>query len=1376
MKIAGLPRGNPAFVLLRNGRGRSEWVSSQSERRSYIQLTGIWITSAVLLVAVQHLIGAFTLLSVPSTARAAELPADTPGTVSYVNFDVLVGIYTGPTARGQWTAAQVQGAYADMDATRWFYWRNSRGVVNLTLTFLEIDESKSETDYDGLGLKASVVADDLRERGIANDQYDVIVGVAPGNGYFGRGQALGLGSTLYSTGVGSFVLIHELHHALEHASNVSGFDYLDVHPNFVGIYGGNYDVNAYIFRTWPARHWFELREPWGTTVTTADADGDGLADNDPQAVLDEARFGTNSSQADTDGDGLSDLGEVSASRQSSGNPLQQDTDADGIPDGGDSYPTYAVQTWIPRYTPTINGTIEAAWPRFYHNASQNMTTYAAWDPTGLHVAVRMTTPRRFTIVIDANHDGWLRGPTGDPVDSAYNTIADNYEVVIDPIERRVVAAHARNPETAIWAGAPWWDETSIQPSDIVLALNASGTEVELTIPTNTAAYLVPSAGRPLGITLHSANQWYFDPEHLVEVTLADAIPSDLASPPLPALISPADGYTPVGPELSLEWSPVVDIGSSGLQGYELQVDDQPTFESPLASVLLMATRHTLTLPANGTYYWRVRANDYVGNSSAFTASRVIRYLPIPPTAVLTANHLDGAAPLAVEFDGDLSLDPDGTLVSYDWDFGDGVRVSGPTASHTYTSAGTYTARLKVTDNDGLKAFDAAAVTVGVVEPEVLVSLRKPATASSIGGAALPSYANDGDIADGTRVWDAGTDNAGEWWQVDLGKIYDISRVTVYAWAVNGHDWYSRFHIDVSTTGAFAGEQVTVATEANWDLTRGPRGWVSYPIASVAAGRYVRVTADMAQMWTKLQELEVFARGSSVANQPPRAIPNADPMSGPAPLDVQFDASGSSDPDGTLISYAWDFGDGAIGLGPNISHVYPIPGSYVVRLTVTDDGGLGATESLEVTIQAPPVLTPIGNRVVDENQLLAFTVAATDPDSAVLSFQTPIVPAGASFVPMGDVTFDGALTIVDAMFIAQHVAGVTPLNPAQEAVADVDGDGAIEQADADLIAAIVVGTQAPRNRYGFVWRPTFDQAGLYPVTFTVNDGVSEDSETITVTVRNVNRPPVLDLIPDQTVHEGELLEVTVNATDPDGDVLTYRPAFLIIGMNFQNQTLTWTPTYEDAGTYEITIRVSDGPLIDPETITVEGTFTITVLNVNRPPLALLFASVISGPAPLAVVFIGSGTDPEGDTLTYAWSFGDGESASDRIATHTYTTPGIYTASLTVSDGLLQSTASVTITVQPAVDSMAPTVTITSPLGGWVSRRSIVPITASASDNVGVTRVEFFVNGSLECIDADTPYSCAWLVPVKKWQKYTLEAHAYDAQGNVGKSSLVSVISK
>jgi serine protease len=73
--------------------------------------------------------------------------------------------------------------------------------------------------------------------------------------------------------------------------------------------------------------------------------------------------------------------------------------------------------------------------------------------------------------------------------------------------------------------------------------------------------------------------------------------------------------------------------------------------------------------------------------------------------------------------------------------------------------------------------------------------------------------------------------------------------------------------------------------------------------------------------------------------------------------VSFDGSGSTDPDGSIVSYAWDFGDGTTGTGVNVTHIYTVAGIYTATLTVTDNSGLTGTDAAIITVsQAPSAAT------------------------------------------------------------------------------------------------------------------------------------------------------------------------------------------------------------------------------------------------------------------------------------------------------------------------------------------------------------------------------------------------------------------------------------
>ena len=124
------------------------------------------------------------------------------------------------------------------------------------------------------------------------------------------------------------------------------------------------------------------------------------------------------------------------------------------------------------------------------------------------------------------------------------------------------------------------------------------------------------------------------------------------------------------------------------------------------------------------------------------------------------------------------------------------------------------------------------------------------------------------------------------------------------------------------------------------------------------GSYVRIVGygNSVNEWNSITEVELYGESdtTSGSNQPPVAALSATPTSGKAPLAVNFDASSSTDADGTISSYAWDYGDGNSGSGVTTSHTYQDAGSYIVTLTLTDDDGAMASASDTITVSGSSV--------------------------------------------------------------------------------------------------------------------------------------------------------------------------------------------------------------------------------------------------------------------------------------------------------------------------------------------------------------------------------------------------------------------------------------
>ena len=125
------------------------------------------------------------------------------------------------------------------------------------------------------------------------------------------------------------------------------------------------------------------------------------------------------------------------------------------------------------------------------------------------------------------------------------------------------------------------------------------------------------------------------------------------------------------------------------------------------------------------------------------------------------------------------------------------------------------------------------------------------------------------------------------------------------------------------------------------------------------------------------------------NRAPIAKANADKTSGYAPLTGNFSSAGSSDPEGTALSYRWDFGDGGTSTAANPSHTYNSNGQYTVRLTVTDGAGTATTVTTPAPIsvgnKAPTVKieVPLDGGLFEWGDRVHYRVTATDAEDGTI---------------------------------------------------------------------------------------------------------------------------------------------------------------------------------------------------------------------------------------------------------------------------------------------------------------------------------------------------------------------------------------------------------
>ncbi|GGL87345.1 PDK repeat-containing protein [Nakamurella endophytica] len=280
--------------------------------------------------------------------------------------------------------------------------------------------------------------------------------------------------------------------------------------------------------------------------------------------------------------------------------------------------------------------------------------------------------------------------------------------------------------------------------------------------------------------------------------------------------------------------------------------------------------------AAGTYTVTLTVTDDAGATN--TVSHPVT-VTLPPNVAPTASFTASSDNLAITVDGSGSSDPDGTVRSYAWNFGDGGNATTATAMHTYAAAGTYTVTLTVTDDRG---------DTGTVTKSVTVS---PANQTP------------------TASWTSTADGLGL--SVDGSASADPDgTIASYAW-----------NFGDGGTGSGATATHTYPRSGDYQVT-------------------LMVTDDRGGKDTATRTVTVTA---------PNSAPTASWTSTAAGLTLSVDGSASKDTDGTISSYSWDFGDGATATGKTASHTYATAGSYVVTLTVKDDGGLAGTSARSVTV-------------------------------------------------------------------------------------------------------------------------------------------------------------------------------------------------------------------------------------------------------------------------------------------------------------------------------------------------------------------------------------------------------------------------------------------
>jgi parallel beta-helix repeat protein len=404
-------------------------------------------------------------------------------------------------------------------------------------------------------------------------------------------------------------------------------------------------------------------------------------------------------------------------------------------------------------------------------------------------------------------------------------------------------------------------------------------------------------------------------------------------------------------------------------------------------------------------------------------------------------------------------------------------------------------------------------------------------------------------------------------------------------------------------------------------------------------------------------------------------------------EIIFDGSGSSDLDGDIINYTWDFGDGGIGYGKVISYSYLDDGNYKVKLTVLDNwGGSGVHEILiqvknripeaKLVVELPNVntndevgfdagnsldldgdvveyffdfgdgsdsgwvqTTTASHRYLDGTKKYTVKLNVKDDDGATNENLAEVTVTVNNRGPMAELSADRleAFTYEDILFKA-------------ELSSDLDGEISSYYFDfGDGIISDWVTTSEISHQYS-------EGQKEYDVQLYVRDDDGESDTThLFITIKN--RGPEAVAGSDLVVDTNQLIKFNGGlSTDMDGRIKSYNWAF---GDGTSSSRKVASHSYNDNGKYTVTLTVTDD-----DGATAKDTCTVTVNNMK--PIADFTINPETGDVTSSFEFSSASYDTDGFITHYYWDFGDGSTSEQENPSHKYENSGTFEVSLKVKD--------------------------------------------------------------------------------------------------------------
>jgi PKD repeat protein/Zn-dependent protease len=393
--------------------------------------------------------------------------------------------------------------------------------------------------------------------------------------------------------------------------------------------------------------------------------------------------------------------------------------------------------------------------------------------------------------------------------------------------------------------------------------------------------------------------WLITPSAAFPVTLSGHVyQGNLGDTSIPSTGIDVKIYQSDNPSEALSENLITSTTTNTLGFYQLTFDYNPEqFGKPYYHIWI-------GIPSGFVYQGGQSTGGIVGgmgiyykaplNDKVWTDNNFWVIQPIPPNASFSVNTVSGDVPLSITFTDTSTGNPS----SWFWEFGDGSSSPERVITHTYQLQGTYTARLTVSNQWGSRS-NTQIITVSGGASNIL---HTDFVASPLSGKA-PLTVQFTDTSTGDPIyWNWDLDNDGH-------VIESSERNPTYTYNTPG----------IYSVRLWTNNQVNKPDEE-----------IKYNYITVLSG---------------------------VSENPPHAEFSANPLAGPAPLDVNFDGRNSHSIAGSIKVYFWEFGDGSSGSESVVRHSYTSPGDYHVSLIVTDEQGR-ISEPTSTSIQVMEPVTPI----------------------------------------------------------------------------------------------------------------------------------------------------------------------------------------------------------------------------------------------------------------------------------------------------------------------------------------------------------------------------------------------------------------------------------